>query len=82
MRIRDLLAAESIELNGSATDKKDVLNKMVDLMAKSGKSITLRPIAQAFLREKKKEQQELVKELLFHIVSRMQSMHRDLQQWS
>lgn len=37
MRIRDLLAAESIELNGSATDKKDVLNKMVDLMAKSGK---------------------------------------------
>ena len=33
MRIRDLLAAESIELNGSATDKKDVLNKMVDLMA-------------------------------------------------
>lgn len=37
MRIRDLLAAESIELNGSAADKKDVLNKMVDLMAKSGK---------------------------------------------
>ena len=37
MRIRDLLAAESIELNGSATGKQDVLNQMVDLMAKSGK---------------------------------------------
>ena len=37
MRIRDLLAAESIELNGSAAGKQDVLNKMVDLMAKSGK---------------------------------------------
>ncbi len=37
MRIRDLLAAESIQLNGSATDKKDVLNQMVALMAKSGK---------------------------------------------
>ena len=38
MRIRDLLAAESIELNGSAAGKQDVLNKMVDLMAKSGKN--------------------------------------------
>ena len=37
MRIRDLLAAESIELNGSAAGKQDVLNQMVDLMAKSGK---------------------------------------------
>lgn len=37
MRIRDLLAPESICLNGTATDKKDVLNQMVDLMAASGK---------------------------------------------
>ena len=37
MRIRDLLAPESICLNGAAVDKKDVLNQMVDLMAKSGK---------------------------------------------
>lgn len=37
MRIRDLLAPESICLNGAAADKKDVLNQMVDLMAKSGK---------------------------------------------
>ncbi len=37
MKIRDLLAVESIELNGKASDKQDALNKMVDLMAKSGK---------------------------------------------
>lgn len=37
MRIKELLAVESIELHGSATNKTDVLNQMVDLMAKSGK---------------------------------------------
>ena len=37
MRITDLLAAESVKLNGAANSKSDVLNQMVDLMAKSGK---------------------------------------------
>lgn len=37
MKIRDLLAAESIRLNGAADGKKDALDKMVALMAKSGK---------------------------------------------
>ena len=37
MKIRDLLAAESIQLNGSAAGKQEALDKMVDLMAKSGK---------------------------------------------
>ena len=37
MRIKDLLSKESIKLGGSATSKKDVLDQMVDLMAKSGK---------------------------------------------
>jgi PTS system fructose-specific IIC component len=37
MRIRDLLAAESIHLDGVATGKQDILNQMVELMAKSGK---------------------------------------------
>ena len=37
MRIRDLLAAESIQLGGTATGKRDLLDQMVDLMAKSGK---------------------------------------------
>ncbi len=39
MRIRDLLTVESIELDGVAKDKTDVLNQMVDLMVKSGKII-------------------------------------------
>lgn len=37
MKIRDLLAVESIMLGGAAADKTDALNKMVELMAKSGK---------------------------------------------
>ena len=37
MKIRDLLAVESIDLNGKATGKTDDLNKCVDLMAKIGK---------------------------------------------
>ena len=37
MRIIDLLDLKSIKLDGQATDKKDVLDKMVDLMAASGK---------------------------------------------
>ena len=37
MKIRELLSVESIELRGSAAGKKEVLDKMVDLMEKSGK---------------------------------------------
>ena len=37
MKIRDLLAAESIQLSGTAAGKQDALDKMVDLMAMSGK---------------------------------------------
>lgn len=37
MRIIDLLAPESIRLDGQVVDKKDALDKMVELMAASGK---------------------------------------------
>ena len=37
MRIVDLLDVRSIDLNGSAKGKEDVLKKMVSLMVKSGK---------------------------------------------
>lgn len=37
MRIRELLSVESIDLQGKADGKKEVLDKMVDLMVKSGK---------------------------------------------
>lgn len=71
MRIRDLLAAESIELNGSAAGKQDVLNKMVDLMAKAEKSAMWKLTARGFLQEKKKEQPESEKELRSHTASQM-----------
>lgn len=37
MTIRDLLAAESINLNGTPAEKTEALNQCIDLMAKSGK---------------------------------------------
>lgn len=37
MTIRDLLAAESINLNGKPAGKTEALNQCIDLMAKSGK---------------------------------------------
>ena len=37
MKIRDLLAVESIDLNGKVTGKNEALDAMVALMAKSGK---------------------------------------------
>lgn len=37
MKIRDLLAVESIELNGVAANKKEAIDQMVALMAKNGK---------------------------------------------
>ncbi len=37
MKVRDLLAVESIELTGVAATKQEAIDKMVELMAKSGK---------------------------------------------
>lgn len=37
MRIIDLIDSKSVNIEGSAIDKQDVLNKMVDLMVKNGK---------------------------------------------
>ena len=39
MTIRDLLAAESINLNGTPAGKTEALNQCIDLMAKSGKIV-------------------------------------------
>lgn len=59
MTIRDLLAAESINLNGTPAGKTEALNQCIDLMAKSGKLPMLKRIARAFLQERRKAQQEL-----------------------
>lgn len=49
MKITDLLAAESICLNGSAKDKTDVLKQMVQLMDASGKISNCEVYLQAVL---------------------------------
>lgn len=52
MKIRDLLAAESIELRGHAKDKTDVLDQLVDLMDRSGNIRDVRTYRQGvFARE-------------------------------
>ena len=38
MKITDLLSKDAIKLNGIANSKQDAINKLVDLMAKNGKS--------------------------------------------
>ena len=37
MKNRDLVAVESIDLNGKGTGKTDVLNQCVEIIKKSGK---------------------------------------------
>lgn len=37
MRITDLLDSRSVDVNGVASSKEDAINKMVELMCKSGK---------------------------------------------
>ena len=82
MKIRDLLAVESIDLNGKVTGKNETLDAMVALMLRAERSTMLRSTARVYTPERKKEQPELVRESPFHIASQMQSADRDLQQWS
>ena len=77
MKIRDLLAVESIDLNGKVTGKNEALDAMVALMAKSGKINDVEKYRKGvYARE------EEVKESPFHIASQMQSANLVLQQWS
>ena len=76
MKIRDLLAAESIELNGKVTGKKEALDAMVDLMAKSGK------INDVSTQEKRRAPQESARELRFRTANRIRCQDRGLQRWS
>ena len=62
MKITDLLDLKSIDLEGKSSSKSDVLNQMVDLMAKSGKISDLEQYRHGFSKEKTKVQLELAKE--------------------
>lgn len=54
MRIRDLLAAESIELNGSAAGKQDVLNKWLISWQKAEKSAMWKLTARGFCKRRRR----------------------------
>ena len=62
MRIRELLAVESIDLNAKAASKKEALDHAVDLMARSGKIGDV---------ERKRAQPVLVRELPFLTANQM-----------
>lgn len=67
MRITDLLDKRSIAFDKNPANKQETLDMAVDLMCASGKiNDTEAYRKQVYLKEKRKAQQELVKELPFH----------------
>lgn len=82
MKIRDLLAVESIDLNGKVTGKNETLDAMVALMAKSGKINDVEKYRKGVYAREEEGTTELVRESPFHIASQMQSANLVLQQWS
>lgn len=82
MKIRDLLAAESIELQGKVTGKKEALDAMVDLMAKSGKINDVEVYRKGVYAREEESTTGIGEELLFHTANLTPYQDRDLQQWS
>lgn len=58
MRIIDLLDKRSIRLDGMASDKKDALDKMVELMAAGGKINDVDKYREGFTRGKRRVRRE------------------------
>ena len=71
MRIRELLAVESIDLNAKAASKKEALDHAVDLMARSGKIGDVETIEKGYTQERKRAQPVLVKGLRFLTANQM-----------
>lgn len=57
MRITELLDKRSIRIDGAPKSKNEALDQMVELMAKSGKSMTWKLIARKYTAVKRKERQ-------------------------
>lgn len=81
MRITDLLDKQSISLNGAPKDKKEALDQVVDLMAKSGKINDVEAYRQRFMQEKKRVQPVSGKVLPFLMVNVMLLQNRGWQLW-
>lgn len=72
MRIRELLAVESIDLNAKAASKKEALDHAVDLMARSGKIGDVETYRKGvYAREEEGHQPVLVKGLRFLTANQM-----------
>lgn len=71
MRIRELLAVESIDLNAKAASKKEALDHAVDLMARSGKIGDVETYRKGYTQERKRAQPVLVKGLRFLTANQM-----------
>ena len=78
MRITDLLDVKSISLNQAPKSKQEALDMAIALMVKSGK---IRDKETWYMQEKRRVQQELVMELLFHMEKAMRWKNRDLLPW-
>ena len=84
MRITDLLKRESVELNGSVSNKQETIEKMEQVLEQMKQlhkeeyrkvfetSEMLKNIKTGYFKEKKKEPPELVKELPFLMQKQMQ----------
>ena len=81
MKIRDLLAAESIELNGKVTGKKEALDAMVDLMAKSGKINDVEVYRKGVYAREEESTTGIGEGIAIPHCNRIRYQDRDLQLW-
>lgn len=81
MRITDLLDKQSISLNGAPKDKKEALDQVVDLMAKSGKINDVEAYRQRVYAREEESTTGIGKVLPFLMVNAMLLQNRDWQLW-
>ena len=81
MRITDLLDKQSISLNGAPKDKKEALDQVVDLMAKSGKINDVEAYRQRVYAREEESTTGIGEVLPFLMVNAMLLQNRDWQLW-
>ncbi len=81
MRITDLLDKQSISLNGAPKDKKEALDQVVDLMAKSGKINDVEAYRQRVYAREEESTTVSGKVLPFLMVNAMLLQNRGWQLW-
>ena len=82
MRIRDLLSKESIRLDGVAENKQDALEKMVALMAASGKIADVEKYRKGVFAREEEGTTGIGEGIAIPHCKSDAVRHRDLRQWS